>query len=248
MAFGTAYDRTDSDNDGLDNTGEYQSGTNPYNPDTDGDGLLDGEEVVHTSTKITTEHDLFYDASTEDWLYTTTTDPLNPDSDGDHLLDGEELNAGSNPWDADTDNDQLYDGDEVHTYHSDPTKQDTDGAEGDDFTEVHKGTNPSTIDPLPTTASAATLTPGAFDALNTPPTPLIGASLQMKHGIEAMHKAHTAGTEPTDHTEPAQAPDPPVGRGRVWWDGSWSGCGGVGAGFGRVVPAGRTARSRDGRS
>jgi hypothetical protein len=34
----------DSDGDGLTNLEEYERGTDPFNPDTDGDGILDGEE------------------------------------------------------------------------------------------------------------------------------------------------------------------------------------------------------------
>ena len=35
----------DLDGDGLTNLEEFQSGTDPNNPDTDGDGVSDGEEV-----------------------------------------------------------------------------------------------------------------------------------------------------------------------------------------------------------
>ena len=67
----------DADNDGLTYwvetyTGVYvdetDTGTDPANPDTDGDGLLDGEEV-----------------------YTDNTDPNDPDTDGDGLKDGDEV-------------------------------------------------------------------------------------------------------------------------------------------------------------
>ncbi|MGB5474023.1 MAG: thrombospondin type 3 repeat-containing protein [Gammaproteobacteria bacterium] len=71
---------SDIDGDGLDNATELLLGTDPGNPDSDGDGLTDGEEVN---------------------LY--TTDPLNPDSDGDYLVDGEEVNLyGSDPNHDDT--------------------------------------------------------------------------------------------------------------------------------------------------
>jgi len=50
-------------------TSGSQAGVNPTNPDTDGDGLSDGEEVN-----------------------TYNTDPTNPDTDGDGLNDGEEVN------------------------------------------------------------------------------------------------------------------------------------------------------------
>ncbi len=59
---------TDEDQDGLTNAQEQAFGTDPLNPDTDGDGLLDGEEVL---------------------IY--GTDPLNPDTDGDGVPDGEDV-------------------------------------------------------------------------------------------------------------------------------------------------------------
>ena len=39
----------DNDNDGLSNLEEYKRGTDPNNPDTDGDGILDGDEVKDQS-------------------------------------------------------------------------------------------------------------------------------------------------------------------------------------------------------
>ncbi len=45
VMYSVCDDITDSDNDGLTDIEEEQLGTNPFNPDTDGDGLKDGEEV-----------------------------------------------------------------------------------------------------------------------------------------------------------------------------------------------------------
>lgn len=64
----------DSDGDGLLDSEEERYGTDPFNPDTDQDGLGDREE-----TQV-------YD-----------TDPLNPDTDGDSYLDGQEVAGGFNP-------------------------------------------------------------------------------------------------------------------------------------------------------
>jgi len=81
----------DSDNDGLSDEDEEVYGTDPLNPDTDGDGLMDGTEVD------------IADGS-------GCPDPLNPDSDGDTLTDGEEvLNLGTNPCNSDTDGDGVPD-------------------------------------------------------------------------------------------------------------------------------------------
>lgn len=80
----------DPDHDGLTNLEEYQNGTDPNNPDTDGDGISDGDEV-----------------------HKYHTNPLNPDTDGDGLSDAEEIRLGTNPLNADTDGDGIPDGIEV---------------------------------------------------------------------------------------------------------------------------------------
>jgi Bacterial TSP3 repeat len=64
----------DTDRDGLDDVREEELGTNMTNPDTDSDGLTDGDEVLI-------------------WK----TDPKNPDTDGDSYLDGDEVRHGYNP-------------------------------------------------------------------------------------------------------------------------------------------------------
>jgi len=69
-----ADETLDSDKDGLTDVREAQLGTDPHNPDTDGDGLFDKEEV-----------DVYH------------TNPLNPDTDGDGFKDGDEVKNGYNP-------------------------------------------------------------------------------------------------------------------------------------------------------
>ncbi len=136
----------DADNDGLTNKEERELGTDPHNPDTDGDGLSDGDEVhkYHTDPlKVDTDGDGLTDG---DEVLKYHTDPLNKDSDGDGLTDGDEiLKYHTDPLNKDTDGDGLSDGDEVMKYHTDPLKKDTDGGTVDDGTEVARGTNP--LDP-----------------------------------------------------------------------------------------------------
>ncbi len=87
---GTILEDWDADGDGLSNEDEielYQ--TNPLDPDTDDDGLLDGAEV------------------------SGGTDPKDADSDDDGLTDGEEVSLGTDPNDPDSDDDGITDGGEV---------------------------------------------------------------------------------------------------------------------------------------
>src|SRR5207302_636096 len=42
----------DSDNDGLDDEEEAMLGTDPHNPDTDGDGITDGDEDTNKNGKV----------------------------------------------------------------------------------------------------------------------------------------------------------------------------------------------------
>jgi hypothetical protein len=103
----------DSDHDYLPDTQgirtEKAFRTDPNNPDTDGDGYLDGIEVAN-------ETDPRRAASR----------PANaigdPDKDDDFLHDGEEvLAARTDPTDPDTDGDGYLDGIEWHIYLTDPT-------------------------------------------------------------------------------------------------------------------------------
>lgn len=69
----SAYTK-DQDLDGLADEEEKTAGTNPKNPDTDGDGLLDGAEQKKFKTN-----------------------PLKADSDGDGMKDGMEILRGRDP-------------------------------------------------------------------------------------------------------------------------------------------------------
>ena len=116
----------DSDGDGLTNDREVSLGTDPLKPDTDGDKLLDGDEV---NTRLTnplipdTDGDGLSDG---DEVQTYQTDPLNPDMDGDGRADGLEVAGGSDPRNADSDGDGVRDGDEI-TLETDPRNPDSDG-------------------------------------------------------------------------------------------------------------------------
>ncbi|MFT4040637.1 MAG: hypothetical protein QM692_20825 [Thermomicrobiales bacterium] len=138
---GTVATAEDRDGDNYPDALEAEAGLDPTNPDTDGDGVADGDEMN---------------------LY--STGPLNWDTDGDGISDGEELfgiktdplvnNDGSaapasttapatetlstsapsatEPTTSDvvatdTDNDGVADADEVNIYGTDPNLADSDG-------------------------------------------------------------------------------------------------------------------------
>jgi outer membrane protein OmpA-like peptidoglycan-associated protein len=175
--------KADPDKDGLTNDEEKQFKTDKNNPDTDGDGLKDGEEVktYHTNpTKADTDGDGLSDGdevlkyktdplkadtdgdglSDGDEVLKYKTDPLKADTDGDGLSDGDEvLKYKTDPLKADTDGDGLNDGDEVNKYKTDPLKADTDGGTVNDGTEVARGTNP--LDPSDDVPKAPVLEVGA---------------------------------------------------------------------------------------
>ena len=121
----------DSDEDGLPDYIETEIGSNPYNPDTDGDGLSDGIEY-----------------------YLFDTDPTKTDTDGngisdadedfdeDGLTNGEEIDLGTSPLSPDTDSDDLSDYEEVYVYNTDPLKSDTDSDRLSDGEEIVLGTDP----------------------------------------------------------------------------------------------------------
>jgi len=118
----------DSDLDGLTDQIENMTGSRTRwdVPDTDGDGLLDGQEDINRNG--------IHDPG--------ETNASNPDTDGDRVPDGKEASDGTDPTHPDTDGDGLWDGLDVFDgkrYHrgerqshgpygpTNPLEKDTDG-------------------------------------------------------------------------------------------------------------------------
>lgn len=123
----------DSDGDGISDTDEQYGWTvrmvlddgtelcrdvtsDPNEDDTDGDGVMDGEEMGNG------------------------TDPRSPDTDGDNLSDLMEIHQYfSRPLQRDTDGDGISDGAEVNLFKTSPAMKDTDGDGADDYEEIVTG-------------------------------------------------------------------------------------------------------------
>ncbi|MFT5194581.1 MAG: serine/threonine protein kinase [Cellvibrionaceae bacterium] len=88
---------TDTDGDGLSNGQEATLGTSPTEPDSDRDGLKDGDEVLKYGTNPLiqdTDRDVLTDGEE---VLQFGTNPLQADSDGDGVSDGAEITAQTNP-------------------------------------------------------------------------------------------------------------------------------------------------------
>ncbi len=128
--------------DGLTNLQEYNLGTDPDNPDTDGDGLDDGPETQGVGsrpptnpTMIDTDNDGLNDGveSNSGTFVDNTDTGTNPtlnDTDGDGLTDNVETNTGlflstsntgTSPLETDSDNDGAADWYEIAAAFTDPT-------------------------------------------------------------------------------------------------------------------------------
>ncbi|MGE6763151.1 adventurous gliding motility protein AgmC [Corallococcus interemptor] len=148
-------DDNDADGDGIDNATEEAHGTDPFDsdsdddgvpdgidgltdtdgdgvidaldPDSDNDGINDGTELGVTVETAPPGTDTSSPNFKPDADPSTKTDPKNPDTDGDGLKDGEE--------------DRNQDGRRDAT-ETDPTMKDTDQGGIDDGTEVKGGSDP----------------------------------------------------------------------------------------------------------
>ena len=103
LGTGTDPLNPDTDGDGLGDGAESGVGTAPLNPDSDGDGMNDGWENQHDG----------FNPNVDNSTDANPDNDLDADPDGDGLTNGDESEAGTNPGEPDTDGDGLNDGYEV---------------------------------------------------------------------------------------------------------------------------------------
>ncbi len=106
--------------------------TDPLNPDTDGDGITDGTEILLGANPHRNDQDWFIDTD-QDGLSDALerqigSDPYRPDTDNDGLPDWLEYLIGTDPTLHDTDGDGIDDYDEfdLDTFHTLPGRHDFD--------------------------------------------------------------------------------------------------------------------------
>ena len=135
----------DNDFDGLSNLQEYQLGTNIVRPDSDFDGVLDGDDAFPTKTEYQLDSDLdgMPDAYEADLFFLDPFFPndANDDFDFDGLSNLQEFLVGSNPDNFDTDGDGVEDGNDFLPTSSRYTF-DSDGDGMPDEWESDQGTDP----------------------------------------------------------------------------------------------------------
>lgn len=149
----------DTDGDWVPDNQEIRNGTDPEDPDTDGGGLTDGEELYSFMTDpLDADDDAAYVADTDgdglrDYLEVAYgTDPELADTDGGGVDDFTEIMYdGTNPTDGaddgtdpylDTDGDWVTDNEE-NRLGTDPNEADTDGGGLSDGEELYSyGTDP----------------------------------------------------------------------------------------------------------
>lgn len=123
----------DADGDGLDNAGEWMSGTDPRVADTDGDGMGDGWEVSFGLDPLANDAagDLDGDGLTNLEECSLGADPTRTDTDLDGIPDATERAIGTSLDQPDTDGDGMDDGWE-RDHGFDPSEANDGNADPDD--------------------------------------------------------------------------------------------------------------------
>ena len=141
--------KIDSDNDGLINLQEYLNGGDPFNPDSDNDGVNDGDEFFIYRTNLN-KADSDNDGMSDGYEVNNGLNPLvddrslDLDTDGLSNYEESQINTAANI--SDTDQDGLSDFLEVNTHSTDPLVVDSDGDGISDGWEVSFGLDPMVAD------------------------------------------------------------------------------------------------------
>lgn len=137
-SFISSYDclQNDQDHDGLpDNYEKYLYSSNEANPDTDGGGIHDLEEVLGGTNILEAKDDGNIDSDNNGmpdlWELKYGLNPYDPsdalfDKDGDNLINLDEYKKNTDPTNPDTDGGGVNDGDEVYIHQTNPLEKKDD--------------------------------------------------------------------------------------------------------------------------
>lgn len=147
--YHTNPNNPDMDGDGINDGDEILLGTSPNDEDSDDDGLDDGQELQFGSNpnSVYSKGDIIDDYT----AYILGLDPIGNDSDGDGVDDYTEMIGRSwfvtNPLKADSDGDGIIDGMEMYLYRTNPNSKDSDGDGLSDYQEIRElHTYPTQVD------------------------------------------------------------------------------------------------------
>lgn len=163
----TAISQTEIDSDGdcLTDSFELAVGTDPYNADTNSDGILDSQDEFPNGCNpagTQTQNDSDGDGLTDTDEATLGTNPKVWDTDGDDIGDGSEIRSGTDPLNIDTDMDGVADSQD--TYPTDPSQPASVAALSTEFAVMQMQT---------ATARAYTPTPSVTPSAIFSPTPTV---------------------------------------------------------------------------
>lgn len=208
----------DSDGDGLDDKTEQAKGTDPYNADSDDDGVSDRDEVRrHFSNPLSKDSDADGLGDAEERRIGTSL--YRPDTDGDSIPDGLEVAVGTtNPWVRDTPEQAkaILDANPLAAGFVGTNTDDSDGDQRADWIEIHRGTDhqdatsvpdhPSWDDMVNPQRAQAAVEPAEVDPI-TGESALASFAPVEDPAFAVMTPAQLSAPSPSDGF-PATAPEP----------------------------------------
>ncbi|MBD3191095.1 MAG: hypothetical protein GF308_10645 [Candidatus Heimdallarchaeota archaeon] len=129
----------DRDGDRIADLREELLETNPYEEDTDQDGMSDYFEWLYSLNPLVNDS---YSNPDNDGLtnieeFSLFLNPRNPDTDFDRIKDGIEQNLyGTKPYHPDSDRDRLFDFEEIQIFDTNPLNEDSDNDQLNDYNEI----------------------------------------------------------------------------------------------------------------
>ena len=156
---------------------EVELPLDPNNPDTDGDGIPDGSDLV---PRQKADYPVFGDSYDIDGDGIVENDfcAYYTDCDSDGLFDNEEKSYGTDPKNPDSDGDGLIDWYEVYRSETDPLNADSDGDGFSDYDEVLGNSDPNNPNSKPQVKESPPSYQLVKEELKEPPRPRVKKKIE----------------------------------------------------------------------